>query len=194
MPPANWLEHIAYLESHLDTLPGQVHLEVLDAGQAWTLDPDGTTRRQLALSARAPSIRASIEPESLSGRATGVLVSERPLPAVPVTSADRWADVGCGIDPRLVAGGDWAGLAAALDRAQQAGYNVQENLPRLAQQRPLPDEWPARTLQYRLVQDCEAAITPLPLQVASPGIDGLAYTGAEAQPLTRLRGAPGRPR
>jgi len=43
LPPEQWLENITYLETLLDTLPGQVHLEVLEAGQAWTLDPDRTS-------------------------------------------------------------------------------------------------------------------------------------------------------
>ena len=209
LPPAQWLEHISYLESLLDTLPGQVHLEVLDAGHAWTLDPGGTTRRQLARSTQAPTVREATDPEHPSGQAISVLTGERPLPAVPgggsgvaratstdVTdaSADRWAKLGRGIDPQLVTGTDWPGLASALDRAKQAGYDVHENLPRLAQQRPLPEEWPARTLQYRLVQDCEAAVTPRPLKVASAGVDGAAITRDEDQPLTRSAAAQGRSR
>jgi len=110
-------------------------------------------------------------------------------------AADRWADVGRGIDPRLVTGADWPGLAAALDRAQQAGYNVQHHLPRLAQQRPLPDDWPARTLQYRLVQDCEAAITPPTLQGISTAISPVPERRrTEDQRLTRPAQTQGRPR
>lgn len=80
-------------------------------------------------------------------------------------AADVWVDVGRSIDPRLVAGADWSGLAAALNRASRAGYDVQQHLPRLAAHRPLPDDKPARALHYRLVQACSAAITPLPARV-----------------------------
>jgi hypothetical protein len=80
-------------------------------------------------------------------------------------AADVWVDVGRSIDPRLVAGADWPGLAAALDRAYRAGYDVQQHLPRLAAQQPLPDLRPARALHYRLVEECEAAITPIPAKV-----------------------------
>ena len=71
-------------------------------------------------------------------------------------------DVGRSIDPKLVAGVEWSGLAAALDRAWRAGYDVQQHLPRLAARSPLPDVRPARALHYRLVDECAAAITPMP--------------------------------
>ena len=77
-------------------------------------------------------------------------------------AADVWVDVGRSIDPRLVGGADWSGLAAALDRASRAGYDVQQHLPRLAASSPLPEVRPARALHYRLVDECAAAITPMP--------------------------------
>ena len=61
-----------------------------------------------------------------------------------------------------MAGADWSGLAAALDRASRSGYDVQQHLPRLAAASPLPDVRPARALHYRLVDECAAAITPMP--------------------------------
>lgn len=80
-------------------------------------------------------------------------------------AADVWVDVGRSIDPALVAGADWSGLAVALDRASRAGYDVQQHLPRLAARSPLPEVRPARALHYRLVDECAAAITPMPPQL-----------------------------
>jgi DNA primase catalytic core len=212
LPPAQWLEHITYLQTLVDALPGQVHLAVLDAGQAWTANPDGTTRRQLARHAPRVSVAAACAPDLRSNPLDTAVVSGPSLPAVPQTggsgviaetiphvadpcSATRWADLGCSIDPRLVTGADWPGLAAALDRAQQAGYDVEDNLPRLAGQRPLPAQWAARTLQYRLVQDCEAAITPPPPQGTSTGISqATGRSRAENPAMTRTAEVHSRPR
>ena len=86
----------------------------------------------------------------------------RDVDLVEQWAADVWVDVGRSIDPKLVAGADWSGLAAALDRASRAGYDVQQHLPCLAARSPLPDVRPARALHYRLVDECAAAITPMP--------------------------------
>jgi len=56
----------------------------------------------------------------------------------------------------------WPGLAAGLDRAEAAGWDVATKLPRLVQQEGMPDRRPARELYYRLMNDCEAAMPPVP--------------------------------
>lgn len=66
------------------------------------------------------------------------------------------------VDPRLVAGTEWPALAGALDRAHRSGYNLKAHLPGLAAQASLSDEWPARTLQYRLLDGCPASIMTIP--------------------------------
>jgi hypothetical protein len=77
--------------------------------------------------------------------------------------AQRWAGVA------REAGGQavledlgWPGLTAGLDRAEAAGWDVATNLPRLVQQDEMPDRHPARELYYRLMNDCEAAMPPVP--------------------------------
>jgi hypothetical protein len=72
---------------------------------------------------------------------------------IGVTIAER-------IDPRLVQGPDWPPLAAALDRAAAAGYDVVHRLPVLAAAAPLPDRHPARELHWRLLDDWPAALPP----------------------------------
>jgi len=145
---------------------------VLDAGHAWTQDPHGKTRHHLA--ARTPHTDPPLSPPTRAP-AAGTRVgqdgpdrtaSPRPTPEQVLQdwAATVWIDVGRSIDPRLVTGPDWSGLAAALDRAHQAGYDVHQHLPRLAAQEPLPPDRPARALHYRLVHECEAAITPISAQ------------------------------
>ncbi len=83
-------------------------------------------------------------------------------PLAPPKPVDFWRELARRVDRRLVAGTDWPGLAGALDRAHRSGYDLETHLPRLAAQQPLPDERPARTLQYRLVDDCPASILTIP--------------------------------
>ncbi len=203
LPPEHWLDHIDYLNSLVQTTPGESHLAVLDAGHAWIADPDGRTRKHLAdrIHTRpqtpdthqavadpgpaAPAAEGGPEAPRIgtvhrdamasspaeAGREPGspVPASERNGDLAEQWAADVWVDVGRSIDPALVAGADWSGLAAALDRASRAGYDVQQHLPRLATRSPLPEVRPARALHYRLVDECAAAITPLPPLVRHAG-------------------------
>ncbi len=93
-------------------------------------------------------------------------------PAHPAPAADRtytattptgehWAGLVDAIDPRITTGSDWPALAKALDRASERGYPVTEHLPRLAAARELPAKHPARTLRYRLNNECTAGATPV---------------------------------
>jgi len=76
--------------------------------------------------------------------------------------ADSWIEIAHQIHPQLTHGPDWARLAAALSRADAAGFDVAANLPRLAESSPLPDRHPARELHWRLLVACEgAAADPL---------------------------------
>jgi len=80
-------------------------------------------------------------------------------------AAKRWRDVGCALDPRLVAGRDWPRLAVTLELASRTGYDVQEHLPRLAAVEPLPDEQPASALRSRLLREAPQARTTATPQV-----------------------------
>ena len=83
-------------------------------------------------------------------------------PLAPPKPVDLWRELARRVDCRLVTGTDWPGLAGALDRAHRSGYDLETHLPRLAAQEPLPDERPARALQYRLLDDCPASILTIP--------------------------------
>jgi hypothetical protein len=52
---------------------------------------------------------------------------------------------------------EWPDLAYAIDRAHAAGYDVAEQLPRLAAEKPLSPTRPARELRCRLIDAIPAA-------------------------------------
>jgi len=79
-----------------------------------------------------------------------------------------WTDLAERLDPRLTAGADWWPLAAALTRADAAGYDVVARLPALAGVGPLPARHPARELHFRLLHDCPQAASGLVLDRAVP--------------------------
>jgi hypothetical protein len=105
-----------------------MHLEVIDAGQAWTADPFSRAADQLHrhVSASAPA-------------------------------SERWAELGRSIDSDLINGPDWLRLAEALDCAHDSGYDVEHAVPVLAARVPLPYRDAARELHARLLDDCPSA-------------------------------------
>jgi hypothetical protein len=76
----------------------------------------------------------------------------------PTAPRRTWEGLAEPIHPHLVSGADWAPLAAALDRASAAGYDVTRRLPALAAGAALPDRHPARELHWRLLEDCPTAL------------------------------------
>jgi len=101
----------------------------------------------------APATGPDAEPEATS-----------PRPMITAEwAAGSWHDIGVAVDPRLVTDRYWPALAVALERAYRAGYDVQQHLPRLAGEQPLPADNPAYDLQYRLIRECphaHAGISP----------------------------------
>jgi len=153
LPPQRWLPHIQRVTDVLQAAPGSVHMEVIDAGHAWTLDPTGQARAQLRAGAR-------------DHRSASTATEARPKPntaAVPETAEpllQRWTELANDIDPRLPAGEDWPLLAGALIRAHAAGYDIAANLPRLGADPPLPHTRPAAEMYWRLLEHCHAAALP----------------------------------
>nr|MBA2417209.1 toprim domain-containing protein [Geodermatophilaceae bacterium] len=134
--PNRWLHHIDRVTDVLDAVPGSVHLEVIEAGTAWILDPAGQAAARL--NRRAPGVQ--------------------PAPQKP--DVERWRDLAHSIDPRLPGDGGWPMLADALTRAHNGGYDVNGQLPHLAAQHQLPDRNPATELRYRLHADTHTANPP----------------------------------
>jgi N12 class adenine-specific DNA methylase len=90
----------------------------------------------------------------------------RPAPPPDVARTDDpWREVVEAIDPTITEDPAWPALAAALQRAADAGYPARQQLAVLAGE-VLPDEQPARALHYRLIADTEAAAATGPASAA----------------------------
>jgi hypothetical protein len=83
---------------------------------------------------------------------------------VELLPGDRWRPFAEALDPRLCDDAQWPWLARAIDDAARAGYDVENRLPKLVHDRPLPAEHAARSLTYRLADDCPESVprTPAP--------------------------------
>ena len=130
-----------------------MHLAVIDAGHAWTHDPRGLAQSRISAirDAAQPRALSHIGPRQSPGRVP------QPLPPMLQQPADRWADLVARISPALIETAEWPNLAHAIDRAHAAGYDVAEQLPRLAAEKPLSQKRPARELHYRLIHAIPAA-------------------------------------
>ena len=73
---------------------------------------------------------------------------------------DKWAPLVAAIEPRLLTSRSWVALAADLERASAAGFDVAAELPALITERPLPDSHIARAVSFRLAVACPAALEP----------------------------------
>lgn len=157
LPPEHWLEHVEQVTDQLQLSPGTVHLAVIDAGHAWTEDPRGLARTRLSEAAGQPARQPVHAAATVADTAPAAAVA-----VLPGTSpAIVWAELGDTIDPDLTSQPEWPALAAAITRANAAGYDVGTHLPRLAAESPLATEHSARDLHYRLVTEVpEAATTP----------------------------------
>ncbi len=129
---------------------------------AWCDAP--TERRRRAIAAHILLVAADLESEPAADPSGD-----------EARAIDAWQATVARIDPRLVVGPDWPPLAAALTRASLAGYDLATRLPELAAAAPLPDRHPGRELQWRLLDDCPAAVLSIP--VLRPTIDHPAIGG-----------------
>ncbi|MGI8681635.1 MAG: hypothetical protein ACR2JO_05800 [Mycobacteriales bacterium] len=135
---------------------GWLTVHTPDLYAAW-VRADGP-RERTSVAARILRAAADIESEDDPTEARGVAD-----PALGV-----WTDLAERLDPRLTAGADWWPLAAALTRADAAGYDVAVRLPALAGAGPLPARHPARELHFRLLGDCAQPAPGLVLDRAVP--------------------------
>ncbi len=101
----------------------------------------------------------------------------------------RWRHLCTAIDLRVVDDPHWPALAAALTRAEQAGTDVATVLRDLTDKQALPDDHPARSLHYRLIDSCEAALTAPPDALTPP--PAVAVSAAAEIPAGIVQPAPG---
>ncbi|MDT5023886.1 MAG: hypothetical protein QOE61_312, partial [Micromonosporaceae bacterium] len=179
LPPDQWLDQIDYVSSLLDAAPGAVHFAVIDAGQAWTNDPRGLAHQRIG------SIRDTAQPRALiPAAAVGAGSSPHPLPAPPSAPTQQWAPLVASIAAELITGPDWPMLAETIQRAHDAGYDIASELPALVAQQPLPEQRPARDVQYRLINE-----VPESAPTTSRAADAAASAAADESARQRLRHA-----
>ena len=154
------------------------------------LDDDATLQLRLAtrtladqlLRAEMTAARAAATPAlaalAPSTQTTTTTSSEDAVQARP-DPRYRWADLLDRLAPRVSASASWPELAAGLDRAAAAGWDVEANLPELLRD-PLDEYDPGLDLQYRLVDQVDAAITPA-AGYARPGADDEATSVASSE-------------
>ena len=78
------------------------------------------------------------------------------------SAQQRWREACIAVDPRLPTDPHYPALAAALDRVDAAGVDVQAALALAARDGQLPDVNPGRARHSRLTATCDAAGTPAP--------------------------------
>jgi len=101
--------------------------------------------------------------------------------------AERWASVvRDAAGPGVLEDVAWPRLAAALDRAQSAGWDVAANLPGLVEQGTLPERRAARELRCRLMVECEATLPAGPRSHAAASA-GPAVTSEARQRAEQAR-------
>jgi DNA primase catalytic core len=144
LPPEHWLEHIETVTNDVRSVPGALHIAVIDAGEAWTTNPTSRSAAQIARIASQP------QPERARVASGG--------PQIAASARNAWVELADRIDARLTRDPAWPALAATLSRARRAGYDVTHALPKVAATGPLPDEHPALELQYRVVADAKARV------------------------------------
>jgi hypothetical protein len=74
---------------------------------------------------------------------------------------DRWRPLIDRIAPGLADDPHWPALARAFTRAEEVGFDVEAHLPGLIAQRPLPERYAGRSLDYRLADACPEAFGPI---------------------------------
>jgi hypothetical protein len=137
---------------------------------------------------------ATIVPEQIAALMQGAPEREAAAPRIPddlqrphtrledlTPPTRRWEPVVCAAaGEAVIADAGWPGLAAGLDRAAAAGWDVTANLPRLVAQRELPTTRQTQELYCRLVDACEAAAPTATVSVAE-------INGRDAQPAHSAR-------
>lgn len=156
LPPDSWTARLTGLTERAGISPTTLGLAVLDAGHAWTDNPHGLAKQQIA--EPLPDQPIHTEPT-------------RPAAEQPVTAAQRWADLADHIHPQLSSDPGWPSLADTLDHAAAHGYDVTGQLPTLAASNPLPNQHTARSLEYRLLIACPDALSPADRQLSQASHD-----------------------
>lgn len=125
-----------------------------------TVESPYGTRRHAPISHVSTDEHPAADVNPRSAPTTGITT---PRPDNP---ADRWRDIAAALDPRVIQDPHWPALARVLDRIAADGLDVPALLEQVTAERALPDDHPARSLDYRL-----ATVAPDPTAVDRVRID-----------------------
>ena len=103
----------------------------------------------------------------------------RPRAAAALVGAAALREAFSAVDPRVPTDPHYPALAAAQDRVDAAGVDVEAALALAARDGQLSDANPGRALHFRLTSSCDAAVTPAP----PPAPGGSAPAASTARPL-----------
>jgi hypothetical protein len=147
--PYGWIEHIDRLVDQTGIAKQTAMSEVIDAVEAWTADPRGLAKKHLA---ERTSILLTSDPATAN--------TPTPDPAADLPPTQRWAALVDSVHAGLSNDPYWPALARTIDQATAAGIDVQTMLPGLFADNPLPDEHPARSLDFRLIDAAGDVVRP----------------------------------
>jgi hypothetical protein len=137
LPEEQWYDLAYYVAERTGISLAVMPQEIITARETLRLGrvtPTAATRHQ-------PSHRAQANPSP---------VAAPPLTANPAPT-QRWEALARSIRADLTTDRHWPALARSIDRAAANGVAVDQLLSRLATNQPLPDDHPARSLDFRLI-------------------------------------------
>jgi DNA primase catalytic core len=184
--PDGWLDRIDRLVAQTGISKQTAMSEVLDAVEAWIVDPRGLAKKHLA--ERTP-ILCTPEPDTATTAAAGT--------SVPVPPAQQWAALAESVHAGLSSDPYWPALARTINQAATGGIDIDALLPGLVADTPLPATHPARSLDFRLIDaagDVTRPTTRRPEPISREDDDALARTRrAEADRVAVDRRRPAAP-
>ena len=152
------------------------------------------THRQALLDARTRSAELAAElaepdrhpPAATNGSAARTTAAVTAMAA----SGGRWADLIAANHPSVVTDPHWDALAAQLDRIHAAGGDVAALVAQVTSERALPDDHPARSLDYRLAEFTPTTPATTQVAVGPPGSSGHSPGGDSLTGPTPSAGVP----
>jgi len=149
-PPDEWPELADYVAVATGSELYRVHLDIVDASE--TVHPVNVPPR--AVPRRQPPRYAH------PNQAAPTEAASPPRATTHLAPTQRWAALANSIRPGLTTDRHWPALARSIDRAAASGADIDQLLRTLAANPPLPDDHPARSLEFRLIDAAGDALRP----------------------------------
>ena len=164
LPRDQWAVHLTSTVARTGIGPSTALDEVFDAHQTWMGGAYSVARRRLTNHLPGPLAAGlstvDTEPSPPSGTVAARMPTSSDTEQLTRSPHDRWAEFGESLLPGLTNDPGWGPLAASFERATQAGYDVHGQVAALVARNPLPAAHTARSLQFRLAEQCPAFQPP----------------------------------